>query len=87
MRESNPIAFYLTDQTDGSSSTVDTRIAGGLRPLAVCSLFDDILQQITFRQRGNEIMRVLTKTYRWLKRRDVVSKAITVRRMKVCGGR
>ena len=36
--------------------------------------FDDILQQITVRQKGNEIMRVLTKTYRWLRRRDVVKR-------------
>jgi hypothetical protein len=48
--------------------------------------FDDILQQITVRKKGNEIMRVSTKIHRWLRRWDVVSEAITVRRMKVCGG-
>ena len=58
MRESNPIAFYITDQNGRQFPTVDTRIAGGLRLPAIYSLFADILQQITVRLKGNEFMRV-----------------------------
>jgi hypothetical protein len=43
------------------SSTGNTRIAGGLGLLAVCHLFDDIVQQITVQQKGNEFMRVFYK--------------------------
>jgi hypothetical protein len=34
--------------------------------------FDDILQQITVRQKGNEFMRVFTNSYRWLRNRTRV---------------
>ena len=43
--------------------------------------FDDILRQITVRMKRNEIIRVLTKTYSWLRRRQFVTQAIRVERM------